>query len=112
MPRNMSFAMTTEQIKAGTKTVTRRFGWNFLKPLDVVWAVEKAMGLKKGEKIKKLRLLQIISIRKEPLNTITKADCILEGFPNLEPENFVKMICDHYRCKPDAVVNRIKFIYL
>ena len=47
MPRNMSFAMTTEQIRARTKTVTRRFGWWFLKAGDQVWAVEKAMGLKK-----------------------------------------------------------------
>jgi len=27
MPRNMSFMLTTEQIKNRTKTVTRRLGW-------------------------------------------------------------------------------------
>ena len=48
MARNMSFALTTEQFKARTKTVTRRFGWWFLKPGDVVRGVEKAMGLKPG----------------------------------------------------------------
>lgn len=47
MPRNMSFAMTTDQIREQSKTVTRRFGWWFLKSGDVVCGVEKAMGLKK-----------------------------------------------------------------
>ena len=42
--------LTKEQILARTKTVTRRLGWWFLKPGDVVWACEKCMGLKKGEK--------------------------------------------------------------
>ena len=36
MPRNMSFSMTTGPFRARTKTVTRRFGWWFLKPGDVV----------------------------------------------------------------------------
>jgi len=49
--RNMSFAMTTKQVRNQTKTVTRRFGWWFLKAGDIVQPVEKAMGLKKGEKI-------------------------------------------------------------
>ena len=47
--RNMSFAMTTEAVRNQTKTVTRRFGWWFLKPGDMVQPVEKAMGLRKGE---------------------------------------------------------------
>ena len=112
MARNMSFAMTTDQIKNMSKTVTRRFGWWFLKPGVDVWAVEKAMGLKKGEKIKRIRLLHIISVRKELLNSITKEDCEKEGFPNLEPIDFINMLCTHYKCKADALVNRIEFIYL
>jgi len=44
--RNMSFAMTTNQILAQTKTVTRRFGWWNLKTGDVVQPVKKTMGLK------------------------------------------------------------------
>ena len=104
--------MTTEQIKARTKTVTRRFGWDFLKPFTDIWAVENSMGLKKGEKIKKICLLCVVSVRKESLNAITKEDCIKEGFPDFEPEDFVEMLCDHYNCKPDSMVNRIEFIYL
>lgn len=101
--------MTVEQMKAGTKTVTRRFGWWFLKPGDRVMAVEKGMGLKKGEKIKQLYLIETISTRGEPLNAITKADCIREGFPELSPQEFVDMLCKHYECKPDAMINRIEF---
>jgi len=112
MPRNMSFAMTTEQVINMSKTVTRRFGWDFLKPGDDVWAVEKTMGLKKGEKIKKLRLLHIVSVRKEPLNAIEKDDCVKEGFPELGPHGFVDMLCKHYGCNEDDQVNRIEFIYL
>ncbi len=39
----MSSAMTTEQFKAKTKTVTRRLGWWFLEPGDYVMGVVKAM---------------------------------------------------------------------
>lgn len=112
MPRNMSFAMTTEQFKNKTKTVTRRFGWWFLKAGDVVMGVEKAMGLKKGEKINRLGLVRIVSTRKEPLCFITVADCIKEGFPNLEPVEFVDMLCKHYGCKYCEPVNRIEFEYI
>ena len=41
MPRNMSFMITKEQVRNRTKTVTRRLGWAFLKPGDIVNAVEK-----------------------------------------------------------------------
>jgi hypothetical protein len=67
----MSFALTTQQVREQTKDVTRRFGWWFLKPGDKVWAVEKAMGLKAGEKIKRIALIEIVSVRAEPLNAIT-----------------------------------------
>ena len=112
MARNMSFAMTTDQIRAQTKTVTRRFGWWFLKPGDKVRGVEKAMGLKKGEKIKPLAMLRIVSTTAEPLNAITQDDVIKEGFPEWTPAEFIQMLVDHYKVNPDATVNRIEFEYL
>lgn len=112
MPRNMSFAMTTEQFKAKTKTVTRRLGWWFLKPGDIVMGVEKAMGLKKGEKIVKLGLIKIKSTRREPLYFINQEDVIKEGFPDWTPKDFMKFICDHHKCDVDIEVNRIEFEYL
>lgn len=114
MARNMSFALTTEQIKDQSKTVTRRFGWWFLKPGDQLWAVEKAMGLKKGEKIKRLAKIRVVSTRREPLMAITQADCLREGFPRHTPETFIDMLQDHYggEIAPDTVCNRIEFEYL
>ena len=104
--------MTTDQIKARTKTVTRRFGWWFLTPGDVVRGVEKAMGLKKGEKIKPLAMVRIVSTGAEPLSAITQDDVIKEGFPDWTPEQFIQMLVDHYKVDPDATVNRIEFEYL
>ena len=112
MPRNMSFSLTTDQMKNKTKTVTRRFAWWGLKPGDKVCAVEKAMGLKKGEKVKRIGLLKIIDVRREPLSSITKEDCIKEGYPEMEPEDFIKKLCDHYNIDKDKIVNRIEFEYL
>lgn len=63
--RNMSFALTTDQFLAGTKTVTRRLGWKFLKPGDRVMACEKCMGLRKGEKIRRLGEIEIVSVKRD-----------------------------------------------
>lgn len=69
--RNMSFSITTKQMYAGTKDVTRRLGWWNLKVGDVVMAVEKGMGLKKGEKVKRIYPIEIVSVSREPLQYIT-----------------------------------------
>ena len=96
MPRNMSFMLTTEQIRNRTKTVTRRIGWEFLKAGDIVNAVEKARGLKKGEKVKRICQIRIKSIRwGEALYRITKEDCVKEGFPEITPDEFIDMFCRH-----------------
>lgn len=108
----MSFALTINQFKNKTKTVTRRFGWLFLRPGDIICGVEKAMGLKKGEKIKRLGMIRIISIRREPLHEITPSDCIKEGFPEMQPEDFIKMLCANSRCTRNDSVNRIEFEYI
>lgn len=108
--RNMSFAMTTQQMRDEQKDVTRRFGWWFLNPGDQVMAVEKSMGLKKGEKAIEIYPIEIISTRGEPLNTITQEDVIREGFPLWTPEQFIQMLVKHYKADPQAIVNRIEFI--
>ncbi|MCQ8118493.1 MULTISPECIES: hypothetical protein [Methylomonas] len=105
--------MTTQQVANQTKTVTRRFGWWFLNPGDVVQPVEKAMGLKKGEKARKIGgQIRIVSIRREPLSAIDKADCIREGFPDYEPKDFTAMLQRRYNCGAHDEVNRIEFEYL
>ena len=75
--RNMSFMLTTAQIRAGTKTVTRRLGWKFLKPGDRLMACVKCQGLGKGGKIEKIREIEVVSVRQElvmpPVTTLDEA---------------------------------------
>jgi hypothetical protein len=108
----MSFALTTEQFKNRTKTVTRRSGWGFLESGDVINGVEKAMGLKKGEKIKRLGQVVVVSTDWEPLNTITQEDVIKEGFPHMTPTEFVEFYMSKSGCQADELVNRIEYEYL
>lgn len=110
MPRNMSFSITTRQMYQGTKVVTRRLGWDNLKAGDIVCAVEKGMGLKKGEKVKKIGMIEIISVVREPLSRVTYAECVREGFPEMTPAEFIAMFCRANKCTPDTLVNRIAFM--
>ena len=115
MPRNMSFALTTDQIKNRTKTVTRRLGWQFLKKGDLVNACVKCMGLKPGEKIERLGLIRIVDVRREQLLKIKyegKPGCVAEGFPSLEPIEFINMFCLHMVCQPSQIVTRIEFEFV
>lgn len=112
MPRNMSFALTLDQIQARTKTVTRRTGWTFLQPGDTLNAAGKTMGLRKGEKVTIYCQIRVVSVGREPLSAITQEDVILEGFPELTPEEFVAMFCEANRCGRDRVVTRIEFEYV
>jgi hypothetical protein len=117
--RNISFALTTPQILAATKHITRRLGWLTLKPGDLLRPVRKCMGLKKGEKPEVLRgPICVVSIRREPLRAMTddlnygQAECKREGFPDMTPAEFVTMFCkSHKGCTPDTEVTRIAFAY-
>ena len=108
----MSFALTIDQIRNRAKTVTRRNGWWFLKSGDVVNAVEKAMGLRRGEKIKRICQIRIVSTWAEPLNAITGDDVEKEGFPGWTPQDFIEMYSKHNRCLDIDPVNRIEFEYV
>jgi len=112
MPRNMSFMLTTEQFVNQTKTVTRRLGWRFLKVGDIVNGCEKCQGLKKGEKIKKLHQIRILSTDWQPLSSITVEDCVREGFPEMSPVEFVEFFCEHNKGTSEMMVNRIEFEYI
>ena len=112
MPRNMSFALTTEQFKNRTKTVTRRLGWKFLRPSDILMGCEKCMGLKPGEKINRLGLIRGVSAWREPLTDITPDDVEREGFPGKDCRWFVEMFCREMGGQPYQRVTRIEFEYL
>jgi hypothetical protein len=115
--RNMSFALTEAQILNRSKTVTRRMGWQFLKPGDRIQAVRKGMGLKKGEKVVKLAVLEVVNVRREPLHYLlvtgvtARREVNAEGFPNMTPTQFVEMFCAANGCGPDAEITRIEFKY-
>lgn len=118
--RNISCALTTPQILAKTKDVTRRMGWLHLKPGDLIQPVKKCMGLKPGEKIEKLGgPVRVLSVRREPLHRITddaknygRYECVREGFSDLSPAQFVSMFCaTHKGCTPGTEITRIEFEY-
>ena len=115
--RNLSFALTTAQMRARSKTVTRRLGmfWLCLKPGELVCAVEKSQGIVKGGLVR-LGVIRIVSVTTEPLLEIAlgarveaREEVDREGFPDLEPEEFVRMFCKHMRCAGGSTVTRIEF---
>lgn len=116
MPRQISFALTTPQFKNGTKTVTRRMGWLFLKPGDILMAVEKSQGLGKGGKVKTLGLIRVLHINRERLRLMIddwrygERECVKEGFPDMSTIEFVAFFCrTHKGCEPHSIVTRIEF---
>lgn len=111
--QNMSFALTTEQIRKRTKTVTRRLGSSTAKVGEMRQPVVKRQGLKKGEKVTKINgPIVFTDVRREPLNAITPDDVVREGFPGMTPAEFVAMFCRHGRCTPNTEVARIEFRYV
>jgi hypothetical protein len=118
--RNMPFTLTKEQYRNGIKTVTRRLGWEFLIPGDVFMGIDKGQGLKKGEHPVKLGPAEVVSVRREPLRSLTDdldygySETEKEGFPwgyeNSDPFEFVAFFCrTHKRCTPETIVRRIEF---
>jgi len=120
--RNISFSLTEEQFVDGSKDVTRRRGWAFLKPGDRLMACRKCMGLKRGEKIVHLGEIEVVSVRREKLYEMArigeisskrigygKTEAIREGFPHLSGDQFVTMFCNHMGGRPDQIITRIEF---
>lgn len=110
--RSISFFLTTSQIRCRTKTVTRRLRWLNLKPGTRLRAVVKAMGLRKGEKVDDLGTIEVVSAKRERLNSITDGDVAKEGFPNMTRGDFIEMFCTNMKCKATDFVTRIEFKYV
>jgi len=117
MPRNMSFAMTTAQYRDGSKDVTRRWAWENAKPGDLIMGVEKAMGLKKGEKMVRLGPAEILSVRRERLDRMITdpaygaEELRREGYPFglTDPADFVERLIYKTKKKPSDLITRIEF---
>ncbi len=107
--RRISFGLTIDQFKAGTKDVTRRLGWKTLRAGDRLLAVDRVMGFRKGERARVLGQIEVIDVRREPLHAITDEDVEREGFPGRDAEWFVAMFCRAMRCEPSRLLTRIEF---
>ena len=109
--RNMSFAATQQQILDQTKMVTRRIGWRFLKPGDIIQPVNKCQGLKAGEHPVKLGCpIRVKNVTRQTLLKIDNVEVIAEGFYML-PDDFVKMFMAMNCCSAQSEVTRIEYEY-
>lgn len=117
--RVMSFSMTKRQFLDRSKDVTRRLGWETLQPGQRLRGVEKAQGLKKGEKVKVLGVIEVVRVRREPVRALT--DDLAYGFDEIRREGFgdddelqwpsawVPWFCKGHGCTPETVITRIEF---
>lgn len=72
MPRLMAVSLTEQQVRARTKTVTRRAGWRMLRPGDRLTLCKKVMGRRRGEPLDRIAMVEVISVRREPLGAIAE----------------------------------------
>lgn len=112
MPRLMSVSLTEQPVRDRTKTVTRRQGWEFLRPGDRLTLCRKVMGRKAGEPLVRLAEVEVTSVRLERLDEITDADVAREGFPDWDAIGFIDFFREHMRCQPQDTVTRIEWRYL
>src|SRR5688500_13564701 len=112
--RQISFALTTPQILAGSKDVTRRNGWQNATAGQSLQGIEKGQGIKKGEHVKKLRKILLQNVRRERLDLMITnpaygaEEVIREGFPEKTPAEFVQMYCQANKCTPAKVITRLE----
>jgi len=114
----MSFSLTTAQMRARQKTVTRRIGWERLRVGEELLAVEKAMGLKAGERQVPIGVIRVVDVRRERLDEVVNPargdygarEMALEGFPGMDPQDFLFLFLE--RIDPFELVTRIEFEYL
>lgn len=112
--RNISFALTTPQFRARTKTVTRRKGWLGLKPGDRLMGVEKGMGLKPGEQVVRLGEIEVVSVRRERLSAMfdETGACALEGFPDWTIAQFIGFYIEANGGDGWQMVTRVEYRYV
>jgi hypothetical protein len=121
--RRASFMHTKDQMRIGAacardsvdgyscagKDVTRRLNWRWAKRGMFLLAVERCQGIKPGQGVEVFGVVEILDVRREPLDLCTDSDARREGFPELRAEAFVEMFCTHMGCRRDAKVSRVVF---
>ncbi len=132
MSRLMSVSMTEQAVVDRIKTVTRRKGWwldkngrHLVKVGDRLTLVRKSMGRKPGEELVRLAEVEVVSVRRERLSELSwatrittdyrwaKREVTLEGFPGMEPTEFVRRyFLDAQGMSVNDEVTRIEWRYL
>jgi hypothetical protein len=113
MPRLMSVSMTEDAVRRRAKTVTRRKGWAYLRPGDRLTLCRKVMGRKPGEPLVRIVDVQVVSVRREPLERITAEDVAREGFPGMSACEFIqRFFVDAQGIQPGDEVTRIEWAYI
>ena len=79
------------------------------------------MGLKAGEKVKRIGRIRVLSVRPERLDRMLTEEAYgidevrREGFPRMTPLEFVTMFCathDTRKARAATIVNRIEFEHI
>jgi hypothetical protein len=113
MARLIAVSLTEPQVRQRAKTVTRRIGWRMLRPGDQLTLCRKVMGRRPGEPLDRIATVEVVSVRREALDSVTAADVAAEGFPQMTPAQFVSFFCATHRgCAPGTEVTRIQWRYL
>jgi hypothetical protein len=120
MSRLMSVSLTEPQVRAQSKTVTRRLGWwedkngrRLVKPGDTLTLCRKVMGRKKGDPLVRICDVEVVHVWREPLVEIRLDDVEAEGFPEWTRWQFIDFFCStHKGCTADTEVTRIEWRYL
>lgn len=113
MPRLMSVAFTEQAVRDRIKTVTRRKGWQVLKPGDRLTLCRKVMGRKPGEPLVRIAEVEVVDVRRERLAEITADEVALEGFPGMSRFTFMqRFFIDAQGIQPGDTVTRVEWIYL
>ena len=109
----MAVSLTESQVRARTKSGTRRVGRRMLRAGDQLTLCRKVMGRRPGEPLERIANVEVTSVRREPLAAIIVADVVAEGFPQMTSAQFVSFFCSTHRgCGPGTQVARIEWHYL
>lgn len=120
MSRLMSVSFTEQAVRERRKTVTRRKGWwedsrgrRILKPGDHLTLCRKVMGRKPGEPLERICEVEVVSVRREHLFSITPDDVAREGFPGMPPATFVlRFFVEAQGMSVTDIVTRIEWRYV
>lgn len=131
--RNISAALTKDQIRESVKRVaagldpvkdvTRRHGWRNAKPGERLQVCEKCQGIKPGESLVRICVIELVTVRFEPLARMGDDEAYgweelrREGFAQhpdiLTPSHFIIFFCaSHKGCRPETEVTRLEFKYI